>query len=179
MGRPSLVKKRRRRNLSPMCVFRWDRECHHPLLLISIWRAYEHLKIAAKILQVGLYWPTIFRDVHIFITKYYRCQCTRSISRRDEIPQRPIMEVEIFYVWGIDFMGPFPSSNWNKYILVIVNYVSKWIEAISFPTNDAKVVTNMFKNVIFLSFKTPILVIIDGGLHFILKNFKKFCLSME
>ncbi|GJS78936.1 reverse transcriptase domain-containing protein [Tanacetum coccineum] len=47
---------------------------------------------------------------------------------------------EIFDVWGIDFMGPFPSSHGNKYILIVVDYLSKWDEAKALPTNDARVV---------------------------------------
>nr|XP_016459599.1 PREDICTED: uncharacterized protein LOC107783140 [Nicotiana tabacum] len=49
-----------------------------------------------------------------------------------------IQEVEVFDMWGIDFMGPFVSSYGNKYILVAVDYVSKWVEAVALPTNDAK-----------------------------------------
>lgn len=51
------------------------------------------------------------------------------------MPLRNIQEVEVFDVYGIDFMGPFPSSMENKYILVAVNYVSKWIEVVASPTN--------------------------------------------
>ena len=51
------------------------------------------------------------------------------ISRRDEMPQVPVIMCELFDVWGMDFMGPFPSSCGNTYILVAVDYVSKWIEA--------------------------------------------------
>jgi len=40
-----------------------------------------------------------------------------------------ILVSEFFYVWGINFMGPFPSSFGNLYILFVVDYVSKWIEA--------------------------------------------------
>ncbi|GKA27679.1 reverse transcriptase domain-containing protein [Tanacetum coccineum] len=46
---------------------------------------------------------------------------------------------EIFNVWGIDFMGPLPSLRGNKYILVAVDYLSKWVEAKALPTNDARV----------------------------------------
>ena len=57
----------------------------------------------------------------------------------------PIVEVEIFDVWGIDFQGPFPSSIGNRYILVW-----KQIYLIATKTNDARVVTKFFKNMIFL-----------------------------
>ncbi|GJU94444.1 reverse transcriptase domain-containing protein [Tanacetum coccineum] len=58
-------------------------------------------------------------------------------ARNDETPQKYIQVCEIFDVWGIDFMGPFPSSNENKYILVAIDYVSKWVEAQALPTSDA------------------------------------------
>ena len=45
----------------------------------------------------------------------------------------PILEVELFDVWGIDFIGPFVSSYGQKYIVVAVDYVSKWVEAVELP----------------------------------------------
>ncbi|GJR23521.1 reverse transcriptase domain-containing protein [Tanacetum coccineum] len=62
------------------------------------------------------------------------------ISQRDEMPQNAIQVCEIFDVWGIDFIGPFPSSHGNKYILVAIDYLSKWVKAKALPTNDARVV---------------------------------------
>ena len=87
------------------------------------------------------------------------------------MPQNFILEVEVFDCWGIDFMGPFPPSFKNEYILVAVDYVSKWVEAIASPTNDASVVTKMFKTTIFPRFGVPRMVISDGGSHFINKIF--------
>ncbi len=71
------------------------------------------------------------------------------------MPLHSILEVELFDVWGIDFMGPFPFSFGNKYVLVSVDYVSKWVKAITTPTNDARVVTKFLKKNIFTRFGTP------------------------
>jgi len=57
------------------------------------------------------------------------------------MPLNYILGVEIFYVWGVDFMSPFPSSRGNRYILVAVDYMSKWVEALASPTNDSRVIT--------------------------------------
>lgn len=58
-------------------------------------------------------------------------------------------------------MGPFPSSFSNQYILVAVDYVSKWVEAVALPTNDAKVVIGFLKKYIFTRYGTPRAIISD------------------
>ncbi|KAG7585690.1 Reverse transcriptase RNA-dependent DNA polymerase [Arabidopsis thaliana x Arabidopsis arenosa] len=130
-------------------------------------------KTVQKVLQAGLWWPSMFKDAHGFIAKCDPCQRMGNITRRNEMPQNPILEVEVFDVWGIDFMGPFnPASYGNKYILVAVDYVSKLVEAIASPTNDHKVVLKLFKSIIFPRFGIPKAVISDGGSHFINKVFE-------
>jgi len=64
-------------------------------------------------------------------------------------------------------MGPFPFSRENKHILMAIDYVSKWVEAIASPTNDASVVTKFFKRVIFPRFRVPRVLTSDGGTYFI------------
>ena len=66
-----------------------------------------------------------------------------------------ILVVEIFDVSGIDFIGPFPSFFGNQYILIVVDYVSKWVEAIPCRTNDHKVVIGFFKSNIDSRFGFP------------------------
>ena len=83
------------------------------------------------------------------------------------MPLKEILEIEIFDVWGIDFMGPFSSSLGYKHILVMVDYVSKWVEAMPTLTNDARVVKKMFQKVIFLRFGTPRALVSNGGSHFV------------
>ncbi|GKD00728.1 reverse transcriptase domain-containing protein [Tanacetum coccineum] len=80
---------------------------------------------AQKVFDAGFFWPTIYRDAHTMIKSCDTCQRQGKISQRDEMPQNAIQVCEIFDVWGIDFMGPFPSSHGNKYILVAVDYLSK------------------------------------------------------
>ncbi|GKF35219.1 reverse transcriptase domain-containing protein, partial [Tanacetum coccineum] len=103
---------------------------------------------AKKVFNSGFYWPTIYRDAHDMI----------------------------FDVWGIDFMGPFSSSRGNKYILVAVDYLSKWVEAKALPTNDARVVVKFLKS-LFAQFGTPRAIISDRGTHFCNDQFAKVMLK--
>ncbi|GJY56760.1 reverse transcriptase domain-containing protein [Tanacetum coccineum] len=92
------------------------------------------------------------------------------------MPQNVIHVCEIFDVWGIDFMGSFPSSRGNKYILVAVDYLSKWVEAKALPTNDARVVVKFLKS-LFARFGTPRAIISDRGTHFCNDQFAKVMLK--
>ncbi|KAK9028454.1 hypothetical protein V6N11_025614 [Hibiscus sabdariffa] len=76
-----------------------------------------------------------------------------------------ILEVELFDVWGIDFMGPFSSSHGDLYILLAVDYVSKWVEAIATPRNDAQTVLKFLHKHIFTRFGVPRAIIRDEAYH--------------
>ncbi|KAK4405905.1 hypothetical protein Sango_0597000 [Sesamum angolense] len=82
------------------------------------------------------------------------------------MPQTPILIVEIFDVWGVDFMGPFPSSCGFSYILLAVDYVSKWVEAKATRTDDSAAVIGFVKSHIFNRFGVPRAIISDQGSHF-------------
>jgi len=81
---------------------------------------------------------------------------TGRISKRDMMPLNPILEVEIFDVWGTDFMEPFFISFINRYILVAVDYVSKWVESVLTSTNDNKFVIKFLKENIISHFGVPV-----------------------
>nr|GFA97978.1 reverse transcriptase domain-containing protein [Tanacetum cinerariifolium] len=117
------------------------------------------------VFDVGFFWPSIYRDAHKMIKTCDICQRQGKISQRDEMPHNSIQVCEIFDIWGIDFMGPFPSSKGNKYILVAVDYISKWVEAKALLTNDARVVVKFLKS-LFSRFGTPREIISDRGTHF-------------
>nr|GFA68616.1 reverse transcriptase domain-containing protein [Tanacetum cinerariifolium] len=138
---------------------------------------------AKKVFDSGFYWPSIYKDAFELVkhcdsyafelVKHCdSCQRQGKVSQRDEMPQNFIQICEIFDVWGIDFMGPFPSSKGNKNILVAVDYLSKWVEAKALPTNDARVVVKFLKS-LFSRFGTPKAIISDRGTHFCNDQFSR------
>ena len=68
-----------------------------------------------------------------------------NINKRHEMPLHGVLVVELFDVWVKDFKGPFTSSFGNLYILLAVDYVSKWVEAIACPRNDASTIVNFMQ----------------------------------
>ena len=101
-----------------------------------------------------------------------KCQRLGKISRRHMMPLNPILVVELFDVWGIDFMGPFPTSFGYAYILMGVDYVSKWVELVPCRAADHKAVLKFLKENIFSRFRVPKAIISDGGSHFCNKPFE-------
>nr|GFB37187.1 reverse transcriptase domain-containing protein [Tanacetum cinerariifolium] len=78
---------------------------------------------ANKVFDSGFYCPSIYKDAFELVKRCDSCQRQGKVSQKDEMPQNFIQICEIFDVWGIDFMGPFPSFKGNKYILVAVDYL--------------------------------------------------------
>ncbi|RVW72453.1 Retrovirus-related Pol polyprotein from transposon opus [Vitis vinifera] len=87
-------------------------------------------KTVMKVLQSGFCWTSLFKDALTMCRSCDRCQRLGKLTCKNMMPLNPILIVDLFYVWGIDFMGPFPMSFGYPYILVGVDYVSKWVEAI-------------------------------------------------
>ena len=101
------------------------------------------------------------------------CQRIGNISRLQEIPMNYSLVIEPFDVWGFDYMGPFPASNGYTHILVAVDYVTKWVEAIPTSSADHATSIKMLKEVIFPRFGVPRYLMTDGGSHFIHGAFRK------
>ena len=95
------------------------------------------------------------------------------ISRKNDMPYQVILVVQTFDVWGIDFMGPFLQSFGNIYILLAMDYVSKWVEAIACPKNDAITVVGFIQRNLLSRFGAPRTIISDDGSHFANKVFEK------
>ncbi|RDY01785.1 Retrovirus-related Pol polyprotein, partial [Mucuna pruriens] len=128
---------------------------------------YGSTRTTRKVLDCGFYWPTIFRHAYQFVSTNEKCQKSgMAIRRRHKIPQQPILFYKVFDVLGIDFMEPFLVSNGYSYILLAIDYVSRWVEAIATKTNDARVVMYFLKSNIFCWFGVSKALISDQGSHF-------------
>ena len=128
-------------------------------------------KMEMKVLQAGFYWSSLFKDAYAICKQFDKCQRLGKISLRHMMLLNPILVIELFDVWGIDFMGPFPTSFEYTYILVGVGYVSKWVKAVSCRVTDHKTVLKFLKESIFSKFGVPKAIISDGGSHFCNKPF--------
>ncbi|GJY08401.1 putative ribonuclease H-like domain-containing protein [Tanacetum coccineum] len=118
-----------------------------------------------KVYESGFFWPNIFKDAKDYVMRCDACQRSGNISSRSEMPQNNIKVCDVFNIWGLDFMGPFPNSKGNKYILVAVDYVSKWVETQALLTNDARIVIKFLRR-LFAIYGVPKALISDRGTHF-------------
>ncbi|GKE35336.1 reverse transcriptase domain-containing protein, partial [Tanacetum coccineum] len=155
---PEWTPEKKKRFFSQVKNYFWDEPYAFRLCPDNVMRR-------KKSLQSRILLPSIFKDAKDYIIKCDACQKSGNISSRNEMPQNNIQVCEVFDIWGLDFMGPFPDSRGNKYILVAVDYVSKWVEAQALPTNDVHVVIKFLKG-LFARFEVPKALISYRGTQF-------------
>jgi uncharacterized CHY-type Zn-finger protein len=90
---------------------------------------YSHFRTQEKVWSSGFYWPEMHEDTKRYVASCPECQRTGNISQKNSMPLRYNLQINLLDVWGIDFMGPFKNSHRCEHILVMVDYVSKWVEA--------------------------------------------------
>jgi hypothetical protein len=108
--------------------------------------------------------PCMMTPSHLF-------DAVANVNTRDAMPLTLNLQIDIFDVWGIDFMGPCPNSEGYEYILVVVDYVSKWVEALPCQAVDAMHSKKMFHELIFPRYGVTRIVISDGGSNFFDRTF--------
>jgi hypothetical protein len=137
---------------------------------------YSYFQTQAKLWSSGFYWPEMHEDTKRYVASCLECQRTENISQRNSMALKYNLQIDLFDVWGIDFMGPLKNSHGFEHILVMVDYVSTWVEAMPCRKTSTEESIAMIKSMIFPCFGTSRILISDGGTHFTRKNFKK-CLS--
>jgi transposase InsO family protein len=113
------------------------------------------------------------QDAKSFVRRCSKCQKHGNINARDVMPLTSNLQIDIFDFWCINFMGPFPNSEGYEYILLAVDSVSNWVEALPCRAADTMHSKRMFHEVIFPRYGVPRIVINDGGSHFIDRTFRK------
>ncbi|XP_064945551.1 uncharacterized protein LOC135597052 [Musa acuminata AAA Group] len=139
----------------------------------------EHIggrTLAHKVLRQGYYWPTMCRDAKAYVQRCDSCQRHARAPRQPAVPLSPIDCAWPFAQWGLDLLGPFPpASGQRKYIIVGVDYFTKWVEAEPLATiTEHQVEKFVWKNLV-TRFGLPKAIITDNGPQFAGRRFREFC----
>ena len=127
---------------------------------------------ARKIWNSGLWWPTVMKDAVDYCRKCDLCQRLGQPTEKDRMPFQPILPLEPFQKWGLDFVGSFKPvtiRTGNRYIIVATDYCTKWVEAKPLRDNTATSTTKFLYENIWCRFGCPIELVSDQGTHFINK----------
>ncbi|KAJ3685541.1 hypothetical protein LUZ61_014705 [Rhynchospora tenuis] len=129
-----------------------------------------------RIIRAGFYWPTLRRDVEEFIRRCEKCQLHSRIPRQPPHAMQSIASPWPFDVWGIDLLGPFPQGQGNvKFLVVAVEYFTKWIEAKPLATISSQKVVDFVRHQIVYRYGLPHTIISDNGTQFSGTPFQDFC----
>ena len=125
------------------------------------------LATSQKILRTGYFWLAIFKDCITAIKKCHPCQIFSCKMRAHPAPLHPVVSARPFAKWGIDFTtcNP-PSTVGHHYIIVAMDYFTKWEEVMPTYNNDAKIATLFLFNHIITWFGIPKSIVTDHGMHF-------------
>ena len=125
------------------------------------------LATAQKILRVGYFWRSIFKDCMESVKQCHPCQVCTQNMRAHLAPLFPIIIVDPLKKWSIDYntCNP-PSAKGHKYIIVAVDYFTKWVEAMSTFGNDGETAALFLFNQVIARFGIPREIVTDHGSHF-------------
>ena len=121
------------------------------------------------------FWLHLGRDVEAFVRKCKDCNVNKSHikNRHPQIPYHAGNPMDRIH---LDFLGPFPTSkNGNKYILVMVDSFTKWLEVVPLPDQTAERTARTAVNEFFCRFGYPHEVLTDQGRNFESELFQKMC----
>jgi hypothetical protein len=122
---------------------------------------------------MGYYWPSLFKDVKKYVQACDSYQRMGQPNHRDEIPLNPQIVLEPFERWALDFVGPInPPSNQKVYIVICIDYMTKWVEAKELHRATKEVVLDFLFEDIFIIFGVPRELVTDGGPPFTSHGFK-------
>ncbi|KAK3024680.1 hypothetical protein RJ639_043202 [Escallonia herrerae] len=136
--------------------------------------------LAHKVLRQGYYWPTMHRDALDYTKKCDACQRFSSIPRQSPSPLSSLTSPIPFAMWGMDIMGPFPPATaQRRFVIVAVDYFTKWVEAEALATISEKKCEDFFWRAVVCRFGIPRVLVTDNGKQFDNPTFRTFCANLS
>jgi hypothetical protein len=132
--------------------------------------------LLGKVFRQGFYWPKTASNAADLVQKCENCQkCARDQKQPSSLTQL-IQPTWPLQRWGLDLLGSLPLAQGNlKYVVVAVEYFSKWIEAQPLATITSTIVQKFFWQNIVCRFGVPKTITVDNGAQFDAETFKVFC----
>ena len=125
---------------------------------------FANKRTSYKVLHLGYYWPTLFQDAKKYVRSCDSCQRMGKPVARDEMPLQPQVLIEPFEKWALNFVRPIdPPSQGKRYILVCIDYATKWAEAKALARTTKQSVVNFLFEDIFTRFGVPWEIVTDPG----------------
>eukprot|EP00253_Pinus_taeda_P034131 PITA_34131 len=123
---------------------------------------------AHKILCVGYYWTTLFKDSHSYMRKCQVCQTIAGRQKKPSLPLQPVNIEQPFSQWGLDIIGEIVphSSKQHRYILTTTDYFTKWVEAVPLKTANAKNIIEFINQFIITKFGLPSALMFNNASYF-------------
>ncbi|PKA60535.1 hypothetical protein AXF42_Ash017941 [Apostasia shenzhenica] len=132
--------------------------------------------LVMRIIRQGFFWPNIHKDAQVFVEKCFQCQYYADMHRQPAGYLKPIHLSWPFAIWGLDFLGSMPTAMKNyKWILVTVDYFTKWVEAKPLTHPTAQNVENFLWANIACRYGVPMVIITDNGTSFANQWIHDFC----
>ena len=130
-------------------------------------------------LSSRVFWAAMRRDVYKYVQTCTLCQQYKYNNQPLAMPMKLHTVTEPWHTIGIDIMGPFPITQRQKqYLLVIVDYFTRWIEVFSLRTTTANTIANVIINEVFCRYGMPTFILSDNGPQFIADLFAETCKSL-
>lgn len=121
-----------------------------------------------KILRIGYYWPTLFKDEHSYVRRFQICYTTAGRQKKPSLPLQIDKIDQPFEQWGLDIIGEIVphSSKQHRYILTDIDYVTKWVEAVLLKSTNSKSIIKFIDDFIITRFGLPSPLMFDSASYF-------------
>jgi len=137
--------------------------------------------MARKILRVGYYWLTMEVDCFSYVRKCHKCQTYADNINAPPTSLNVLASPRPFSMWGMDVIGPIKpkASNGHDFILVAIDYFTKWVEAASYARVTQNVIVKFIKRELICCYGVPSKLITNNATNLNNKMMTKLCVDYK